>query len=659
MQRDENGHVIHSRGPGESPTCIGCPCAKPDGKPGKPIRAFGAKGSLAIVAEGPGSEEVFQGYPLVGPTGKLLNAVLKRGGIDRAACWITNAILCPRPAGDLDLLKAIDHCRPRLEAELRDVAPTGILALGGTAAKGLCLPVVAISEARGTVQYSPALLSTPVVTSLHPASLFKGGAGEVKGGGKNKQNVDAQMMFLQADTEKAWAIASGKISATWSDDIQVITQMADTETAMRMIIDEARSWGALGLDLEWTQERFITYIGLGHIGRAISIPWDVLSPQALALAADAVANETLPKIIHNLQADKQTWELRVGPMRGQLIDTMLLHHASFPGLAHDLQNVATQFLVVPPWKTERREERKAYTKAEKQHERELVKAEKKRIKMSEHEERNRQKAVEGEARKLARMAKHEAENAAKHEDKVMRKRGRPKKIINPIDTSVAPFIDPIPERRMSRTGDPVTSIAAARKENHVSALVLETTALVMQDGIPRIDEEIWKACRARGLTHSESRIRHSRLALSEGGALLDTGQTRPTKDTGASRVWVCHPDWIGRLTELVTAAHRLEPDLYGYENLPEIETNSTQETFMSDSHSINKTVPEPVSSPSFAAAFGVVAETLRRSKPSAVTGTPKEVEPEHKPLVERKESKKSTNKLQIKIVDADGNEREP
>jgi hypothetical protein len=39
---------------------------------------------------------------------------------------------------------------------------------------------------------------------------------------------------------------------------------------------------------------------------------------------------------------------------GPIDDTMLMHHSAFPGLAHDLQRVTTQFYAITPWKAEYR-----------------------------------------------------------------------------------------------------------------------------------------------------------------------------------------------------------------------------------------------------------------------------------------------------------------
>jgi hypothetical protein len=64
----------------------------------------------------------------------------------------------------------------------------------------------------------------------------------------------------------------------------------------------------------------------------------------------------------------------------------------------------------------------------------------------------------------------------------------------------------------------------------------------MYDGVGRIDEEIWHACRERGYISSFSTVRHGRLTLSEVGLLIDTGQVRLTSDKAPSSVWQWNPN---------------------------------------------------------------------------------------------------------------------
>jgi len=128
---------------------------------------------IALVGEAPGSEEVQQGRPFVGPSGEELSAMLRSSGILRTECLVTN-VFDERPPttklkrNDLgawcwslkeakaylkdpdDLwrsewytvpVSASQYMRPdvtrpalkRLEAELKRAKPNIVVALGGTA----------------------------------------------------------------------------------------------------------------------------------------------------------------------------------------------------------------------------------------------------------------------------------------------------------------------------------------------------------------------------------------------------------------------------------------------------------------------------------------------------------------------------------------------
>ncbi len=101
------------------------------------------EGGLMIIGEGAGMKEVQVGKPFVGPSGRLLDALLGAADCTRDACWITNATLCLPPRtptkdgkkGGLHerFPKAIYSCLPRLEAEIAAARPRVILTLGQAA----------------------------------------------------------------------------------------------------------------------------------------------------------------------------------------------------------------------------------------------------------------------------------------------------------------------------------------------------------------------------------------------------------------------------------------------------------------------------------------------------------------------------------------------
>src|SRR3990167_40948 len=94
------------------------------------------------------------------------------------------------------------------------------------------------------------------------------------------------------------------------------------------------------------------------------------------------------------------------------------------------------------------------------------------------------------------------------------------------------------EKRLHRKSDPRTSVEAARRAAKASLIALQTVEGLMIDNVRRTDQEIWRDCRARGYITSLDTIQHGRLALSEAGLLVETGETRLTEDGMPSRVWV-------------------------------------------------------------------------------------------------------------------------
>lgn len=93
-----------------------------------------------LVGEAPAHDEVRKGRPFVGATGRLLMAFLKRVGISRDECYITNAVLCQLPHNKAGLAEAIKCCRPRLLAELETINTGATLAVMGGIARDALYP---------------------------------------------------------------------------------------------------------------------------------------------------------------------------------------------------------------------------------------------------------------------------------------------------------------------------------------------------------------------------------------------------------------------------------------------------------------------------------------------------------------------------------------
>jgi DNA polymerase len=133
---------------------------------------------MALVGEQPGHQEDLQGHPFVGPAGHLLNRALAEAGIDRKHIYLTNAVkhfkfeergkrrIHKKPGGI-----EIAACRPWLSAEIEQVNPEIIVALGATAALSVGGREYAIQKERGKL--STIADGRRFLVTVHPSFLLR------------------------------------------------------------------------------------------------------------------------------------------------------------------------------------------------------------------------------------------------------------------------------------------------------------------------------------------------------------------------------------------------------------------------------------------------------------------------------------------------------
>jgi uracil-DNA glycosylase len=89
-----------------------------------------AQAKIMLIGEGPGFHEDKQGRPFVGPSGQLLEDLLKSIGLKRSDVFITNVVKC-RPPENRDPLPAeIDACNDYLDRQIAAIKPLVIVTLG-------------------------------------------------------------------------------------------------------------------------------------------------------------------------------------------------------------------------------------------------------------------------------------------------------------------------------------------------------------------------------------------------------------------------------------------------------------------------------------------------------------------------------------------------
>lgn len=168
--------------------------------PSKPVHAFwpAVRGKVAIVAQSPGKNEVEQGIPLVGKSGKLLRECFERAGLDWPTCLRTNVIQYRPPDNDFSYfcgnkadVGGRDYPHPpistgrkkylrpewfpeldRLKGELEAFDPHVVVACGNEALWALCR-VLGITKYRGAVIESVLVPGLKVIPVFHPASALR------------------------------------------------------------------------------------------------------------------------------------------------------------------------------------------------------------------------------------------------------------------------------------------------------------------------------------------------------------------------------------------------------------------------------------------------------------------------------------------------------
>ena len=90
---------------------------------------------LVLVAQAPGYTEDSEGRMFIGPSGKKLNEIFARIGVDREEMFMTNILRCVLPKGRRPRQDEIEACTQYLDREIDLVNPKIISTLGYFAAR--------------------------------------------------------------------------------------------------------------------------------------------------------------------------------------------------------------------------------------------------------------------------------------------------------------------------------------------------------------------------------------------------------------------------------------------------------------------------------------------------------------------------------------------
>jgi DNA polymerase len=138
---------------------------------------------LMFVGEAPGADEDRQGEPFVGRAGELLTKIIQTMGYQRSEVYIANVLKCRpdippgTPGNRQPTPSEMATCLPYLREQIELIQPKLMVALGGTAMRGLFGKDEPMKLMRGRWHLFG---SIPVMATFHPSYLLRNQALSLK-----------------------------------------------------------------------------------------------------------------------------------------------------------------------------------------------------------------------------------------------------------------------------------------------------------------------------------------------------------------------------------------------------------------------------------------------------------------------------------------------
>jgi uracil-DNA glycosylase family 4 len=198
-----------------------------------------------------------------------------------------------------------------------------------------------------------------LIPAIHPAALLRGGGATIGG----THTPDLAFINLIYDAGKVNALGQGKNIHL---QLNIETELEDSQRTgemLRDIVYEAIAEGECAIDLETFVEdperhhalmaymAGIKALGIATKQRSISLLWALVPSWAHSYLQLLLVHPKVRCCYHNGLYDRSVLTANGFTLEGEWNDTLLLHHAAFPGCAHNLQSVVSQFFATEPWKS--------------------------------------------------------------------------------------------------------------------------------------------------------------------------------------------------------------------------------------------------------------------------------------------------------------------
>ena len=322
---------------------------------------FGAgnqNAKLMVIGEAPGFQEELAGLPFVGPSGAILDSMLKAAGISRPEVYVDNVVTIRPPDNKINRLKELGKSPsdfyPRIFEVIKKVKPNAILALGNTPLYALT-GKSGISKYRGSILYS-ATTGVKVIPSIHPAYLLHGSDQDEGGSFKYSTRV-----FMQLDVNRAVQESKTKEYNIPKRNIQIVRD----SLSLYRILETYKNHKRFALDIETRKSipvclgiapspKFAFSVQLINIEETdYRIPYRELAEMHKLL--DAFLSSDREFIGQNFKFDQQKLESVFGFHPKLYADLMLLQAVVNPEFPKSLAFICSVYTREPYYKDEGKE----------------------------------------------------------------------------------------------------------------------------------------------------------------------------------------------------------------------------------------------------------------------------------------------------------------
>lgn len=321
---------------------------------------------VAIIGEAPGADEVADGKPFVGISGRLLMGLMSKAGLSRQACFIGN--ICQQRPPD-NHITAFDWNGPeitsglaQLKKDLDEFKPNICVLLGGTALRAATGDIT-----KKPTVYRGSLFTSDVagpfhgrkcVCSIHPAAVLRQMRHDEQPADKDEQSAWLQLLYFdlvkaRAEGERSELTLPQRninVNCHFSHIIDLLHEFLRTKQPLSIDIEGGlNTWSSVALAWSATEAIVIPLIRADGTRFWNEAEEGTLWPLLSAVLADS----NIPKILQNGLYDAFVTSYSYSiPICGIADDTMLKHWELLCELPKSLALQASIYTNEPYWKDE-------------------------------------------------------------------------------------------------------------------------------------------------------------------------------------------------------------------------------------------------------------------------------------------------------------------